>query len=95
MESKVIPTPANQFFDDYAKEHLDAHSWNDFICSFDENYVEEKTFEVSVLFARHHREMQIEAIKENYELEYDKWGHECIGIDPDSIENAYPEDLIK
>lgn len=91
METKeTIPT-AEQFCKHYLKEN-----WTSEYSSMDvvDILMPKALHEWGVLFARHHRKQQIEAIAKGLYEDFacDMGDQECIeGI----VENAYPEERIK
>ena len=91
MESKVIPT-VDEFCKNYLKEN-----WTSEYCSMDVVTIlmPKAMHEYAVLFARHHREQQIEATSE---ILFSELGAELSKLNKNdliSILNAYPEDRIK
>ena len=94
MESNTLPT-AESYFNEYALL-LGFHNWEEmmFRLQFEPDllnkHIKIASKEYAILFAKHIRKEMIEAIKEKVEVVFDKDG-DYIGIDGDSIENAYSE----
>lgn len=99
MESKE-PITAESFFDDYAKEKLGHGTWFTFTLKEATSVVAEITYKVSheyaVLFAKHHREKAIEAVKDLDVIQelYVEIGSGKIREIEEAIENAYDESKI-